>query len=80
MEIRNERGRKIMKTRNTFLAALILGMLGASSCATFNSAAVEQEEIISQIQKEQTTSPVPQTPGTWVDANGWENEAMNDGD
>jgi hypothetical protein len=69
-----------MKARNTFLAALILAMLGASSCATLNTAATEQEEIISQIQKEQTTSPVPQTPGTWVDANGWENEAMNDGD
>ena len=69
-----------MKTRNTLLAALILAVLGASSCATLNSAAVEQEEIVSQIQKEQARSPVPQTPGTWVDANGWENEAMNDGD
>jgi len=69
-----------MKTRNTFLAALILAMLGASSCATLNGAATEQEEIISQIQKEQATSPVPQVPGTWVDANGWENQAMGDGD
>ena len=66
-----------MKTRNPFLAALILAMLGASSCATFNSAAVEQEEIVSQIQKERTTD---QYPGRWVDANGWENEAMGDGD
>ena len=66
-----------MKTLNTFLVALILGMLGASSCAALNSAAVEQEEIISQIQKEQTAD---QYPGRWVDANGWENEAMGDGD
>jgi hypothetical protein len=66
-----------MKMRNTFLAALILGMLGASSCATLNTAAVEQEELISQIQKEQTAD---QYPGRWVDANGWENEAMGDGD
>jgi hypothetical protein len=69
-----------MKTRNTLLAALILAMLGAPSCATLNSAAVEQEEIITQIQKEQAESPVPQVPGTWVDANGWENQAMGDGD
>jgi predicted Zn-dependent protease len=66
-----------MKTRNTFLAALILGMLGASSCATLNTAAVEQEELNSQIQKEQTAD---QYPGRWVDANGWDNEAMGDGD
>ena len=66
-----------MKTGNIFLAALILGMLGASSCATLNTAAVEQEEIISQIQKEQTAD---QYPGRWVDANGWDNEAMGDGD
>ena len=70
-----------MKTGNIFLAALILvGVLGATGCATLNSAAVEQEEINSQIQKEQATSPVPQVPGTWVDANGWENQAMGDGD
>jgi hypothetical protein len=66
-----------MKTLNTFLVAVILGMFGASSCSTLNSAAVEQEEIISQIQKEQTAD---QYPGRWVDANGWENEAMGDGD
>ena len=69
-----------MKTRNTFLAALILGMLGASSCATLNKAAAEQEEIVSQIQKEQLSNPIPEQPGTWFDANGWEYEAMNDGD
>jgi hypothetical protein len=69
-----------MKTRNTFLAALVLGMLAASACATFDRAATEQEEIITQIQNEQATSPVPEVPGTWVDANGWENQAMGDGD
>ena len=69
-----------MKTRKTLLAALVLGMLAASACATFDRAATEQEEIITQIQKEQATSPVPQTPGTWVDANGWEYESQNDGD
>ena len=68
-----------MKTRNTFLAALVLGMLAASSCATFKTSAVEQEELISQIQKEQATSPVPQPRGTWVDANGWEYEGLNSG-
>lgn len=66
-----------MKTRNTFLAALILGMLGATGCATLNNAAVEQEEIVSEIQKQQTPD---QYPGRWVDANGWDNEAMGDGD
>ena len=68
-----------MKTRNTFLAALVLTMLAASSCATLNTAAVEQEEIISQIQKEQATSPVPLAPGTKVDANGWEYEGLSSG-
>jgi hypothetical protein len=66
-----------MKTGNIFLAALILTVLGASSCATLDRAASEQEEIISEIQKEQTPD---QYPGRWVDANGWENEAMGDGD
>ncbi len=69
-----------MKTRNTFLAALVLGMLAASGCATLDRSATEQEEIITQIQNEQATSPIPQVPGTWVDANGWENQAMGDGD
>jgi non-ribosomal peptide synthetase component E (peptide arylation enzyme) len=69
-----------MKTRNLMLAALGLTMLAASSCATLKTAAVEQEEIISQIQKEDATSLVPQTAGRWVDANGWDNEAMGDTD
>jgi hypothetical protein len=66
-----------MKTDNIFLAALILTVLGASSCATLDRAAVEQEELITQIQNEQTPD---RYPGRWVDANGWENEAMGDGD
>ena len=66
-----------MKTRNTFLAAVVLAVLGVSGCATLNTAATEQEEIITEIQKEQTPD---QYPGRWVDANGWENEAMGDGD
>jgi len=69
-----------MIRRNTFLAALVLAMLGASSCATLKNAAVEQEEIISQIQKEDATSLVPQKAGTFVDANGWDYEAMGDTD
>jgi len=66
-----------MKTRNTFLAALVLTMLAASSCATLNTAAVEQEEIITQIQNEDSTI---QTAGRWKDANGWEFQAMGDDD
>lgn len=69
-----------MKTFNILVGGLFLAMLTASSCAILDRSAVEQEEIISQIQKEQIDNPVPQNAGTWVDANGWENEAMNDGD
>jgi hypothetical protein len=66
-----------MKTRNLMLAALSLTMLAAaSSCATLKT--VEQEEIITQIQKEQATQ-VPQIAGRWTDANGWEYDAMGDG-
>jgi len=67
-----------MKTRNVMLAAALgLIMLAAPSCATLNTAAVEQEEIITQIQNEHATS---EYPGRFVDANGWEFEAMGDGD
>ena len=69
-----------MKTRNLMLAALGLTMLAASSCATLKTAAVEQEEIVTQIQKEDATSLVPQAPGSWMDANGWGNQAMGDTD
>jgi len=68
-----------MKTRNLMLAAIALAMVAASSCATLKTAAVEQEEIISQIQKEEATSQVPQTTGRWVDANGWEYEGLDSG-
>ena len=68
-----------MKTRNIFLAALILlGVLGVTGCATLNGAAVEQEEINSEIQKEQATSPVPLPAGTWFDANGWDYDGLGD--
>ena len=66
-----------MKTRNTLFAALFLAMLAASSCATLNTAAVEQEEIITQIQKDQ---PAVQSTGRWTDANGWEYQGMGDDD
>jgi hypothetical protein len=69
-----------MKALNTLVAGLFLAMLAASGCATLNTAATEQEEIVTQIQKEQVSSPIPEQAGTWLDANGWENEAMNDGD
>jgi ABC-type Fe3+-citrate transport system substrate-binding protein len=69
-----------MKIWNTVLAATLLTMLAAAGCATLDSAKAEQEEIITQIQKEQATSPVPQEPGRWVDANGWENDVLTDGD
>ena len=69
-----------MKAINTLVVGLFLAMLAASSCATLNKAAAEQEEIVSQIQKEELSSPIPEQPGTWLDANGWEFEGMNDGD
>ena len=69
-----------MKTRNLMLAALALLVLALPSCSTLKTSEAEQEEIVSHIQKDQATSLVPQTPGTWVDANGWENESENDGD
>ena len=69
-----------MKARNLVLAALALFVLALPSCASLKTSEAEQEEIISQIQKEEATSPVPQVPGTWLDANGWENQAMGDGD
>jgi len=62
------------------LGAAALIMVALPSCATLKTAAVEQEEINTQIQKEQTESPISQQAGRWVDANGWENEAMGDTD
>jgi hypothetical protein len=69
-----------MKTRNLMLAALALFVLALPSCAALKASEAQQEEIVTQIQKDQATTQVPPTPGTWVDANGWENEAENDGD
>jgi len=66
-----------MKTRNLMLAALALFVLALPACATLNTAAAEQEEIVTQIQKERGTN---EYPGRFVDANGWEFEAMGDGD
>lgn len=61
-----------MKTLNVMLAAVVLTMFAAAGCATLDTATAEQEEIITQIQKEQATSLVPQQADRWVDANGWE--------
>jgi len=69
-----------MKMLNGMLAVVVLAMLSAAGCSTLDSATAEQEEIISQIQKEQAMSPVPQEEGRWVDANGWENDVLTDGD
>jgi len=69
-----------MKTLNVMLAAIVLSMFAAAGCSTLDSAKAEQEEIISQVQKEQATSIVPQEEGRWLDANGWENDVLNDGD
>jgi len=68
-----------MKAFNTLVIGLFLAMLAASSCATLNTSTAEQEEIISQIQKEQVGNPVPLPTGTWVDANGWEYEGLDSG-
>ena len=69
-----------MKTRNLMLAALALFVLALPSCATLKTSEAEQEEIITQIQKEEATNPVPLQAGRWIDANGWEYQAMGDTD
>lgn len=69
-----------MKMLNIMLAAVVLMMLAAAGCATLDSAKAEQEEIISETQKEQAPSLWPQQEGRWLDANGWENDVLNDGD
>jgi len=68
-----------MKLFSTLVTGLFLAMLTASGCATFNASTAEQEEIISEIQKEQVANPVPLPTGTWVDANGWEYEGLGSG-
>jgi hypothetical protein len=67
-----------MKTRNLMLAALALLVLALPSCATLKTSEAEQEEIVSQIQKEDATNPVPLPAGTWFDANGWDYDGLGD--
>jgi hypothetical protein len=67
-----------MKTRNLMLAALALLVLALPSCSTLQTS--EQEEMVSQIQKEEATSPVPLPHGTWFDANGWDYDGLAAGD
>ena len=69
-----------MKTRNLMLAALALLVLALPSCSTLTTSEAEQEEIISQIQKEEATNPVPLPHGTWFDANGWDYDGLAAGD
>ena len=68
-----------MKAFNILVLGFFLAMLTASGCATMNTSAAEQEEIITEIQKEQVSNPVPLPAGTWVDPNGWEYEGLSSG-
>jgi hypothetical protein len=67
-----------MKTRNLMLAALALFVLALPSCAALKASEAQQEEIITQIQKEDATDPVPLPAGTWTDANGWDYDGLGD--
>ena len=67
-----------MKTQNLMLAALALLVLALPSCSTLKTS--EQEEMVSQIQKEEATNPVPLPHGTWFDANGWDYDGLAAGD
>ena len=67
-----------MKVSTLMMSVLPFVMLAASSCATLKTAATEQEEMVTQIQKEEATNPVPVQEGRWTDANGWDYEAMGD--
>ena len=69
-----------MKTRNLMLAALALFVLALPSCSTLTTSEAEQEEMVSQIQKEEATDPVPLPHGTWFDANGWDYDGLAAGD
>jgi hypothetical protein len=69
-----------MKTRNLMLAALALSVLALPSCSTLQTSEAEQEEMVSQIQKEEATNPVPLPHGTWLDANGWDYDGLAAGD
>jgi len=67
-----------MKTQNLMLAALALFVLALPSCATLKASEAQQEEIITQIQKEDARDPVPLPAGTWTDANGWDYDGLGD--
>jgi len=69
-----------MKTRNLMLAAFALLVLALPSCSTLTTSEAEQEEMVSQIQKEDATNPVPLPHGTWFDANGWDYDGLAAGD
>ena len=69
-----------MKTRNLMLAALALLVLALPSCSTLTTSEAEQEEMVSQIQKEEATNPVALPHGTWFDANGWDYDGLAAGD
>ena len=69
-----------MTARNLMLAALALFVLALPSCATLKTSEAEQEEITTRIRKDGATNQVPVQAGRWVDANGWDNEAMGDTD
>jgi hypothetical protein len=69
-----------MKTRNLMLAALALLVLALPSCSTLQTSEAEQEEMVSQIQKEEATNPVQLPHGTWFDANGWDYDGLAAGD
>ena len=69
-----------MKTRNLMLAALALLVLALPSCSTLQTSEAEQEEIVSQIQKDEGKNPVPLPEGTWFDANGWDYDGLAAGD
>jgi hypothetical protein len=69
-----------MRTRNLMLAALALFVLALPSCATLKTSEAEQDELISQIQKDESKNPVPLPTGTWFDANGWDYDGLAAGD
>ena len=69
-----------MKTRNLMLAALALLVLALPSCSTLQTSEAEQEEMVSQIQKEEAINPVPLPHGTGFDANGWDYDGLAAGD
>jgi outer membrane protein assembly factor BamE (lipoprotein component of BamABCDE complex) len=69
-----------MKTRNLMLAVVALLVLALPSCSTLKTSEAEQEEIVSQIQKDEGKNPVQLPEGTWFDANGWDYDGLAAGD